>query len=170
MLLFCVNVCITRNMKKRKKTELSEEVWKKAITKHGLHNSYKTILKEPDVPVTTVADIIKARETAAWMWPHEIKWVKIEEKGCLNGEERAQETFKTDPSWPSSCNDFKSKLFVAGWMKISCVLEDPENFLQRNAQKTARLEFTTLQVETSFWRNVLWRHSERKVRVFFFFG
>lgn len=98
-----VTMCNTLNMEKRMKNrELTEEVRKKVIIKHDQPEGYKTIFKALDIPLATVPNIIKAHGTEAWMWPQDENWLKIEEKDCLNGGERAQENFKTDPSWPSS--------------------------------------------------------------------
>ncbi|MGH0145201.1 UNVERIFIED_CONTAM: hypothetical protein FKN15_071268 [Acipenser sinensis] len=44
---------------RKQRRELSEEIRKKIIDKHGKGKGYKTISKQLDVPVTTVANIIK---------------------------------------------------------------------------------------------------------------
>src|SRR4029434_5192259 len=52
-------VCTTLNMDHRKlRTELSQEIRKKIIDKHN-GKGYKTISKQLDIPVTTVAHIIQ---------------------------------------------------------------------------------------------------------------
>src|SRR4029434_1553305 len=53
-------VCTTLNMDHRKlRTELSQEIRKKIIDKHVKGKGYKTISKQFDIPVTTVAHIIQ---------------------------------------------------------------------------------------------------------------
>ena len=53
-------VCTTLNMDHRKlRRELSQEIRKKIIDKHVKGKGYKTISKQLDVPVTTVANIIQ---------------------------------------------------------------------------------------------------------------
>src|SRR4029434_2807192 len=53
-------VCTTLNMDHRKpRTELSQEIRKKIIDKHVNGKGYKTISKQFDIPVTTVAHIIQ---------------------------------------------------------------------------------------------------------------
>src|SRR4029434_10870727 len=62
-------VCTTLNMVHRKlRTELSQEIRKKIIDKHVKGKGYKTISKQFDIHVTTVAHIIqkfKVQETVA---------------------------------------------------------------------------------------------------------
>src|SRR4029434_10952743 len=67
--LFDIMVCTTLNMDHRKlRRELSQVIRKKIIDKHVKGKGYKTISKQLDVPVTTVAHIIqkfKVRGTVA---------------------------------------------------------------------------------------------------------
>lgn len=59
-MLFGITVCTTLNMDHRKlRRELSQEIRKKIIDKHVKGKGYKTISKQLDVPVTTVAHIIQ---------------------------------------------------------------------------------------------------------------
>ena len=44
---------------RKQRRDLSEEIRKKIIEKRGKGKGYKTISKQLDVPVTTVANIIK---------------------------------------------------------------------------------------------------------------
>lgn len=48
-----------KELNRRKSRERSEEIRKKVTAKHGQHKGFKTISKELEVPVTTVANIIK---------------------------------------------------------------------------------------------------------------
>lgn len=58
--MFGILVCITMNMDHRKlRRELSQEIRKKIMEKHVKGKGYKTISKQLDVPVTTVAHIIQ---------------------------------------------------------------------------------------------------------------
>ena len=59
-MLFGIMVCITLNMDLRKRRrELLQEIRKKIIDKHVKGKGYKTISKQLDIPVTTVAHIIQ---------------------------------------------------------------------------------------------------------------
>ena len=59
-MLFGIMVCTTLNMDHRKlRRELSQEIRKKIIDLHVKGKGYKTISKQLDVPVTTVAHIIQ---------------------------------------------------------------------------------------------------------------
>src|SRR4029434_8641037 len=58
--VFGIMVCTTLNMDHSKlRTELSQEIRKKIIDKHVNGKGYKTISKQLDIPVTTVAHIIQ---------------------------------------------------------------------------------------------------------------
>src|SRR4029434_3361368 len=58
--MFVIMVCTTLNMDHRNlRTELSQEIRKKIIDKHVKGKGYKTISKQLDIPVTTVAHIIQ---------------------------------------------------------------------------------------------------------------
>ena len=57
--MFVIMVCTTLNMDHRKlRTELSQEIKKNIIDKHVKGKGYKTISKQLDIPVTTVAHIV----------------------------------------------------------------------------------------------------------------
>ena len=59
-MLFGDKVCTTLNMDQRKQRKaLSQDIRKKIIDKHVKGKGYKTISKQLDVPVTTVAYIIQ---------------------------------------------------------------------------------------------------------------
>ena len=59
-MVFGIMVCTTLNMDHRKlRTELSQEIRKNIIDKHVKGKGYKTISKQLDIPVTTVAHIIQ---------------------------------------------------------------------------------------------------------------
>ena len=59
-MLFGIMVCTTLNMYHRKlRRGLPQEIRKKIIDKHVKGKGYKTISKQLDVPVTTVAHIIQ---------------------------------------------------------------------------------------------------------------
>ena len=95
-------VCTTLNMDHRKiRTELSQENRKKIIDKHVKGKDYKTIFKQLDVPVTTVAHIIqkfKVHETIANLPGHGRKR-KIDDKlkrQIINDNQRAQNNFQRD--------------------------------------------------------------------------
>ena len=63
-LLFGEKVCTTLNMDNRKpRRELSQDIRNKIIDKHGKGKGYKTISKQLEVPVTTVAHIIQKFKT-----------------------------------------------------------------------------------------------------------
>ena len=58
-MLFGDMVCTTLNMDQRKqRKELSQEIRKEIIDKHVEGKGYKTISKQLDVPVTTVAHTV----------------------------------------------------------------------------------------------------------------
>ena len=60
ILLFCVTVCTTMSMEKRKTTrELSEEVRHKIVAKHGQSQGYKSISRDLAVPVSTIHNVIR---------------------------------------------------------------------------------------------------------------
>ena len=91
------------NFENRRKTgQWSEDIRKKVIAKHGQGKGYKTISKELNVPVTTVANVIKkfkAHGTVANISGrgHKRK-IEIEQKNCSNSRERTKENVNTDPS------------------------------------------------------------------------
>ena len=59
-MVFGIRMCTTLNMDHRKlRTELFQEIRKKIIDKHVKGKGYKTISKQLDIPVTTVAHIIQ---------------------------------------------------------------------------------------------------------------
>lgn len=63
-MLFGEKVCTTLNMDNRKRRrELSQDIRKKIIDKHLKGKGYKTISKQLEVPVTTVAHIIQKFKT-----------------------------------------------------------------------------------------------------------
>ena len=70
-------MCITLNIDNRRKTrEWNEDIRKKLIAKHGQRKGYKTISKELDVLVITVANFIKkfkTRRTVANIFGHGCK-------------------------------------------------------------------------------------------------
>ena len=60
VLLFCVTVCTTMSVEKRKKTrELSEEVRHRIVAKHGQSQGNKSISKDVDVPASIVRNVIR---------------------------------------------------------------------------------------------------------------
>lgn len=103
-MLFGIIVCTTLNMDQRKqRRELSEEIRKKIIDKHGKGKGYKTISKQLDVPVTTVANIIKkfkVHGTVANLPGAAArgKSTPIEQKDSANGRKRTKDNCQRDTS------------------------------------------------------------------------
>src|SRR4029434_5303852 len=133
--MFVIMVYTTLNMDHRKlRTELSQEIRKKIIDKHVKGKGYKTISKQFDIHVTTVAHIIqkfKVQGTVA----------NIPEGGCKR--KIGQGTSVSDRTiirCLSQSRRRRTPLFKANHIK-------------------AKLEFAKMHIDNpqGFWENVLWK-------------
>ena len=72
-MVFGIMMCTTLNMDHRKlRTGLFQEIRKKIIDKHVKGKGYKTISKQLDIPVTTVAHTVLFRSLRSMgLWPQE---------------------------------------------------------------------------------------------------
>src|SRR4029434_5254439 len=157
-------VCTTLNMDHRKlRTDLSQEIRKKIIDKHVNGKGYKTISKQFDIPVTTVALIIqkfKVQGTVANLPGRGCKR-KIDDKLMrriiqmvtkvprttskeIRGELQSQSTSVPDPT-------------ISRCLSQSRPRRTP--LLNANHIK-ARLDFAKMHSDKpqGFWENVLWTH------------
>uniref|UniRef100_A0A3B3DUX1 Uncharacterized protein n=1 Tax=Oryzias melastigma TaxID=30732 RepID=A0A3B3DUX1_ORYME len=171
-LLFGEKVCTTLNKDNRKRRrKLYQDIRKKIIDKHLKGKGYKTISKQLEVPVTTVAHIIqkfKTHGTGANL-PGRGRKMKIDDKlkrrtvrivskeprttsKEIKGEHQGQGTSVSDRT-------IRRCLSQSG-------LHGRTPLLKRNHKK-ARLEFAKMHVDKSqsFWENVLWT-DETKLELF----
>ncbi|KAG2461018.1 TCB1 transposase, partial [Polypterus senegalus] len=160
---------------RKQRKELSQEIRKKIIDKHVKGKGYKTISKQLDVPVTTVAHIIqkfKIHGTVANL-PGRGRRRKIDDKSKrriiqmvtkepritskeIQGELQAQGTSVSDRT-------IRRRLSQSG-LHGRRPRRTP---LLKTNHKKARLEFAKLHVEKPqrFWENVLWT-DETKIELF----
>ncbi|KAG2465172.1 TCB1 transposase, partial [Polypterus senegalus] len=162
------------DQRKRRK-ELSQEIRKKILDKHVKGKGYKTISKQLDVPVTTVAHIIqkfKIHGTVANL-PGRGRRRKIDDKSKrriirmvtkeprktskeIQGELQAQGTSVSDRT-------IRRRLSQSGLHGR----QPRRTPLLKTNHKNARLEFAKLHVDKPqrFWENVLWT-DETKTELF----
>lgn len=169
-------VCTTLNMDQRKRRkELSQEIRKKIIDKHDKGKGYKTISKQLDVPVTTVAHIIqkfKIHGTVANL-PGRGRRRKIDDKS----KRRIIRMVTKEPRKTSK--EIQGELHAQGTSVSDrtirrCLSQSglhgrrPRRTpLLKTNHKKARLEYAKLHVDKpqSFWENVLWT-DETKMELF----
>ena len=169
-------VCTTLNMDHRKlRRELSQEMRKKIIDKHVKGKGYRTISKQLDVPVTTVAHIIqkfKVHGTVANL-PGRGRKRKIDDKL----KRRIIRMVTKEPRTTSK--EIRGELQGQGTSVSDrtirhCLSQSGLNgrrprrtpLLKANHKK-ARLEFAKMHIDKpqSFWENVLWT-DETKLELF----
>lgn len=175
-MLFGIIVCTTLNMDQRKqRRELSEEIRKKIIDKHGKGKGYKTISKQLDVPVTTVANIIKkfkVHGTVANLPGHGRKRkidprvnrriVRMVEKEPRITAKEIQAELQGEGT---SVSDRTIRRFLS---ESGLHGRRPRRTpLLKEKHKKARLEFAKMHIDKpqSFWENVLWT-DESKLELF----
>ena len=165
--LFGDMMCTTLNMGQRKqRKELSQEIRKKIIDKHVKGKGYKTISKQLDVPVTTVAHIIqkfKIHETVA----------NLPGRGCrrkIDDKSQRQIIRMVTKEPRKTSKEIKDELQAQGTSVSDrtirrCLSQSGLNGrrprrtpLLKTDHKKARLEFAKLHLDKpqSFWENVLW--------------
>src|SRR4029434_3397490 len=155
-------MCTTLNMVHRKlRTELSQEIRKKIIDKHVNDKGYKTISKQLDIPVTTVAHIIqkfKVEGTLAILPGSGCKR-KIDDKL----KRRIIRMVTKEPRTTSNeiRGEFQGQGTSVSDRTISRCLSQSRprrtQLLKANHIK-AKLEFTKMHIDKpqGFWENVLW--------------
>ena len=161
-MVFGIMVCTTLNMDHRKlRTELSQEIRKKIIDKHVNGKGYKTISKQLDIPVTTVAHIIqkfKVQGTVANLPGRGCKR-KIDDKL----KRRIIRMVTKEPRTTS--NEIRGELQGQGTSVSDrtirrCLSQSRPRrtpLLKANHIK-AKLEFAKMHIDKpqGFWENVLW--------------
>ena len=161
-MVFGIMVCTTLNMDHRKlRTELSQEIRKKIIDKHVKGKGYKTISKQLDIPVTTVAHIIqkfKVQGTVANL-PGRGRKRKIDDKL----KRRIIRMVTKEPRTTSK--EIRGELQGQGTSVSDrtirrCLSQSRPRrtpLLKANHIK-ARLEFAKMHIDKpqGFWENVLW--------------
>src|SRR4029434_7212256 len=156
-------VCTTLNMDHRKvRRELSQEIRKNIIDKHVKGKGYKTISKQLDIPVTTVAHIIqkfKVQGTVA----------NLPGRGCKRkiDDKLKRRIIQMVTKVPrTTSNEIRGELQGQGTSvsdrTISRCLSQSRPrrtpLLKANHIK-AKLEFAKMHIDNpqGFWENVLWK-------------
>uniref|UniRef100_H2L4L0 Tc1-like transposase DDE domain-containing protein n=1 Tax=Oryzias latipes TaxID=8090 RepID=H2L4L0_ORYLA len=168
MLLFGEKVCPTLNMDSRKpRRELSQDIRNKIIDKHK-GKGYKTISKQLEVPVMTVAHIIQKFQTHGTVadLPGRGRKRKIDDKL----RRRIVGTVSKEPRTTSK--DIKGELLdkgtsVSDRTSRRCLSQSGLHGRRPRRTSLLRLEFAKMHVDKpqSFWENVLWT-DEKKLELF----
>src|SRR4029434_7859652 len=169
--VFGIMMCTTLNMDHRKlRTGLFQEIRKNILDNHVKDKSYKTMSKQLDIPVTTVAHIIqkfKVQRTVANLLVRGRKR-KIDDK--LKRRIIQMET--KEPRTTSK--EIRGELQGQGTpvsdrtIRRSLSQRRPRRTpLLKENNKKARLEFAKMHIDKpqGFWENVLWT-DETKLELF----